>query len=228
MRYARVLVSLPVPSVYERVFLGINPDNVFRGCPRAGASKGRSLHVIDREKSPRNRGGDNAQGRQGSDMRNKKVGMSLKEDRAAGIEGLPLQLLIMVVVAGLGLTIIMGWMNSISAPHAIGEVFVNPGEILVYDVDGDGLYDCSGVTVTVTVTDEGGDRLEGATVMLDGANVRHADGTAVRGVTDAQGQILFTNLKVEQFGSGLSTITVTVAKGDYGIDSSFEIPVIPS
>jgi hypothetical protein len=33
---------------------------------------------------------------------------------------------------------------------------------------------------------------------------------------------------VESFGTKLTTITVTVAKGDYGIDSSFEIPVIPS
>jgi hypothetical protein len=160
-------------------------------------------------------------------MRKDRVRVRLKEDCDAGIEGLPLQLLIMVVVAGLGLTIIMGWMNSISAPHAIGEVFVNPGEILVYDDDCDGLYTRMGVMVTVTVTDEGGDRLEGATVMLDGANVRNSDGTAVRGVTDSQGQVLFANLKVEQFGSGLTTITVTVAKGDYGIDSSFEIPVIP-
>lgn len=161
-------------------------------------------------------------------MKTRKNGSGLKDDREAGIEGLPLQLLIMVVVAGLGLTIIMGWMNSISAPHAIGDVFVTPGEILVYDDDGDGLYASTGVIVTVTVTDEGGDRLEGATVMLDGANVRNADGTAVRGVTNAQGQIVFGDLKVEQFGSGLATITVTVAKGDYGIDSSFEIPVIPS
>jgi len=28
--------------------------------------------------------------------------------------------------AGLGLTIIMGWMNSISAPHSIGEVYRIP------------------------------------------------------------------------------------------------------
>lgn len=149
-------------------------------------------------------------------------------DTGGAIEGLPLQLLIMVVVAGLGLTIIMGWMNSISAPHMIGDVFVNPGEVAVYDPDGDGLYLNDMVTLTVTVTDQGGDRLEGATVMLDGANVRNADGSAVRGVTDEHGQVTFADLVIEQFGSTLTTITVTVAKGDYGIDSSYEIPVIPS
>ena len=161
------------------------------------------------------------------DCKNKKGNGRMRGDRSGGIEGLPLQLLIMVVVAGLGLTIIMGWMNSISAPHSIGDIYVNPSEIIVKDPDGDGLYTRDGITVSVTVTDESGDRLEGATVLLDGANVETKDGQPPRGVTDESGQVVLENLKVEQFGSGLTTITVTVAKGDYGIDSSYEIPVIP-
>jgi hypothetical protein len=151
----------------------------------------------------------------------------LAKDRSGGIEGLPLQLLIMVVVAGLGLTIIMGWMNSIAAPHSIGEVLVSPSEILVFDEDGDGIYSRDGIMMTVTVTDERGDRLEGATVLLEGANVRTVSGGPVRGVTDSHGQVLFTDLMVEHFGARLTTITVTVAKGDYGVDSSYEVPVIP-
>lgn len=154
--------------------------------------------------------------------------MGLNKDCNGGIEGLPLQLLIMVVVAGLGLTIIMGWMNSISAPHAIGEVIVSPSEIMVYDEDGDGLYTNEDVAMTVTVTDQSGKRLEGATVVLEGANIRTKDGSPVRGITNERGQVLFMHLIVEHFGSKLSTVTVTVAKGDYGIDSSYQIPVIPS
>ncbi|MBU1158781.1 MAG: carboxypeptidase-like regulatory domain-containing protein [Candidatus Thermoplasmatota archaeon] len=150
----------------------------------------------------------------------------LRPDREGGIEGLPLQLLIMVVVAGLGLTIIMGWMNSIAAPNAIGEIFVSPGEIIVFDVDGDGLYTSYDNTISVIVTDQSGDRLEGATVMLDGANIRNADGSPVRGVTDSNGQVVFLGLKLEKFGSGFTTVTVTVAKGNYGVDTGYEIPVI--
>lgn len=161
-------------------------------------------------------------------MRKRKMTARMKRDDNGGIEGLPLQLLIMVVVAGLGLTIIMGWMNSISAPHSIGEVFVNPSEISVFDEDGDGLYTRDGLTVTVTVTDQSGDRLPGATVMLEGANVMMKGGGQARGVTDDRGQVTLSDLSVEQFSSGLTTITVTVAKGDYGIDSSYQIPVIPS
>lgn len=152
----------------------------------------------------------------------------ISRDYGAGIEGLPLQLLIMVVIAGLGLTIIMGWMNSIAAPHSIGDIIVTPGEIVVHDPEGDGIFTASGVLVTVTVTDQSGDRLEGATVMLQGANVMTSKGEVVRGVTNSRGQIAFSDLSVEQFGSKLTTITVTVAKGDYGIDTSYEIPVIPS
>ena len=152
----------------------------------------------------------------------------LTSDCHGGIEGLPLQLLIMVVVAGLGLTIIMGWMASISAPRSIGEVYVDPGEIVVFDTDGDGIYVREGFSMTVVVTDQSGDRLEGATVLLEGSNVRTFDGDLVRGVTDSRGCALFTDLVVEHYGPTLATITVTVAKGDYGIDSSFEIPIIPS
>lgn len=159
-------------------------------------------------------------------MRGKKRGVA--GDADAGIEGLPLQLLIMVVIAGLGLTIIMGWMNSIAAPHSIGDILVTPGEIVVHDPDGDGIFTATGLLVTVTVTDQSGDRLGGATVMLQGANVMTSKGEVVRGVTNSRGQVAFPDLKVEQFGSRLTTITVTVAKGDYGIDTSYEIPVIPS
>ena len=155
-------------------------------------------------------------------------GKTVASDRDAGVEGLPLQLLIMVVIAGLGLTILMGWMSSISSPRSIGEVYVTPGEIVVFDLDGDGLYVRDGLAITIVVTDQGGDRLSGATVLLEGGNIRTGDGELVRGVTDDRGCVVFTNLIVEHFGPALATITVTVAKGDYGMDSSFEIPVIPS
>jgi len=154
-------------------------------------------------------------------------GGRVRSDLNGGIEGLPLQLLIMVVVAGLGLTIVMGWMNSISAPKSIGDVFVSPGEILIHDDDGDGLYTRYGLTISVVVTDQAGDRLAGATVILEGANVRTSEGDPVRGVTGDDGEVVFMDVCVEQFGSRLTTITVTVAKGDYGIDSTYEIPVVP-
>src|SRR4030065_29108 len=130
-------------------------------------------------------------------MRTRRFRRGLRRDCTGGIEGLPLQLLIMVVVAGLGLTIVMGWMNSISTPKSIGEVFVTPGEILVYDDDSDGLYTRDGLTISVIVTDQGGDRLQGATVILEGANVRTASGDPARGVTNDNGPGVFIAVCVE-------------------------------
>jgi len=46
--------------------------------------------------------------------------------------------------------------------------------------------------MTVTVTDQERDRLEGATVVLRGANIRSSTGESVRGVTNSRGQVLFT------------------------------------
>jgi len=161
-------------------------------------------------------------------MRSRRGNRDLASDSGGGIEGLPLQLLIMVVVAGLGLTIIMGWMNSIKPPNTIGDVYVTPSEIEVHDPDGDGIYTASNVIVSVTVTDQNGDRLEGATVVLDGAGIRDSSGNTVRGVTNDRGQVILSGLTLEHFGSKMTSVTVTVAKGGYGIDSSFEIPVVPS
>lgn len=187
-----------------------------------------SVHVAESEKERRPAPLRERHDRIGETMRKRRGREKGSTDCSGGIEGLPLQLLIMVVIAGLGLTIVMGWMNSIAAPHSIGDVFVTPSEIFVFDTNGDGLYTAEGLIIAVTVTDEGGDRLEGATVVLDGANIMMGDGTLPRGVTDSRGQVVFTGLSVEHFGSKLTTVTVTVAKGDYGIDSSYEIPVIPS
>jgi len=57
-------------------------------------------------------------------------------DRDGGIEGLPLQLMIMVIVAGLGTAVLVGWMGGLTAPEAISSVNCSPNEILLSDGDG--------------------------------------------------------------------------------------------
>mgnify|MGYP003225205835 CR=1 FL=1 len=53
----------------------------------------------------------------------------IRTDRSGGIEGLPLQLMIVILVATMGTAIIVGWMGNIEAPHAIGDV-ETPGPII--------------------------------------------------------------------------------------------------
>jgi len=148
-------------------------------------------------------------------------------DRHGGIEGLPLQLLIMVVVAGIGMTVIIGWMGSIKTPQAIGTIYTTPSQIIVTDPDGDGRYTNDAVTLTVVVTDQNGARLAGAAVLLSGASLHAPAGTSTSGITDARGEVEFTSLSVEVFGRSLGSLTVTVAKSGYGSEATTQVPILP-
>lgn len=147
-------------------------------------------------------------------------------DRDGGIEGLPLQLMIMVIVAGLGTAVLVGWMGGLSAPEAIASVNGDPSEILLADGDSDGTYENDGVTITIFVRDQNGDAVAGASVVLDGCNVCNSDGSLVYGSTDAEGKVQFEDLSVSRYGEGIGFVTVTVAKGGLGTDSSLQVPVI--
>ena len=81
---------------------------------------------------------------------------AMRANKKGGIEGLPLQLLIIIVVASLGLAIMVGWMNSIEEPDMIDSVETS------YEKSGD-TYD-----ITVRVLDKDGYGVEGADVILTG------------------------------------------------------------
>jgi hypothetical protein len=151
---------------------------------------------------------------------------SIRNDKNAGIEGLPLQLMIMVVVAGLGTAVILGWMGGLSMPNGIDAVYSNPTEIVLSDSDHDGVYTKTGASVTISVLDSQGDAVKGATVVLDGCNVLSKDGKQVHGTTDDLGKVTFSGLSVSQTGDAIGYITVTVSKSGLGTDSSLSIPVI--
>lgn len=151
---------------------------------------------------------------------------NLKNDKNAGIEGLPLQLMIMVVVAGLGTAMILGWMGGLSEPNSIEAVYSNPTEVVLTDADKDGTYTASGLALTITVMDQKGDAVPGATVVLDGSNVLTQSGKQVHGTTDALGKVTFSGLTASQTGRSVGFITVTATKGDMGSDSSLTIPVV--
>jgi len=150
----------------------------------------------------------------------------LRKDASGGIEGLPLQLMIMVVVAGVGTAILLGWMGGLSAPSGIGAVYSNPTEIVLNDGDHDGVYTRSGITITVSVLDTNGDAVKGATVVLDGANIVTSQGRTVHGTTDDAGKVTFTGLSASQAGKTVGFITATVTKSGMGTDTSLTIPVV--
>ena len=150
----------------------------------------------------------------------------IRNDRKAGIEGLPLQLMIMVVVAGLGTAMILGWMGGLSAPSTINAVYANPAEIVLNDGDKDGIYSGKGITLTITVMDQNGDAVPGATVVLNGCNILTEDGRQVHGTTDGMGKVTFEKLTASQTGKSIGFITVTATKSGMGSDSTLTIPVV--
>ena len=139
---------------------------------------------------------------------------------------MPLQLMIMVLIAGLGTAVLVGWMGGLDAPQAIASVNGEPSEIMLSDEDLDGMYENRGVSLTILVRDQDGNAVAGASVVLDGCNVCHVDGSLAYGSTDAEGKVVFQDLQVSRYGHGIGFITVTVAKGGLGTDSSLQVPVI--
>jgi hypothetical protein len=149
-----------------------------------------------------------------------------KKNRSGGIEGLPLQLMIMVLIAGVGSAVLLGWMGNLNAPQSIGSVTSTPMEIVAHDGNGDGIYEASSVDLTITVSDGKGDPVAGATVVLDGCNIARMDGTRPYGTTDSNGKVTLGNLQATQTGKAVGFITVTATKSGYGTDTGLSIPVI--
>lgn len=142
----------------------------------------------------------------------------MKKDRKGGIEGLPLQLMIIILVATLGTAVIVGWMGSIETPHSIGEVSFSDENIVLKN----------GLTANgfdVIVKDQDGNPLEGATVVLSGLGVNNGKNTTVYSVTDIDGHAKFSNRLSISLSGSVGHLTVTVSSPDHG-ESICKIPVV--
>ena len=149
----------------------------------------------------------------------------LRKNRAGGIEGLPLQLMIVILVATLGTAIIIGWMGSLETPSQIGSVNVDSGDITLNLTSGSEKYTTTGYA-KIYVTDQNGNGLSGATVVLTGCGIVTKAGGTVYGTTDAKGYVEFKDLRVSLRGQKIGFVTVEVSKSGYGTDSSARIAVI--
>jgi hypothetical protein len=134
--------------------------------------------------------------------------------------------MIMVVIAGLGTAIILGWMGGISAPRTIDAVYSTPSELVLTDPEMDGTYAAINKMLIITVLDQDGEPVQGATVVLDGCNVQTSAGKQPHGITTADGKVTLSGLTASQTGRAVGFITVTVAKSGMGTDSTLTVPVI--
>lgn len=140
-----------------------------------------------------------------------------KNDASGGIEGLPLQLMIVILVATMGTAIIVGWMGSIETPKAIGDVSISE---VVADME-DGSID----EVIITVYDQDGNPLEDAIVTLSGYGIKDEEGKNYK-TTESDGTATFHGLSVSYSGNlDLITIEVHVTKSGYADSGTYEFAV---
>jgi hypothetical protein len=155
-----------------------------------------------------------------------KLSMSkFKRSKEGGIEGLPLQLMIIILVATLGTAIIIGWMGSLEAPPQIGSVNVDSGMIKLDQTSATEHYTDSGY-VKIYVTDQNGNGLPGATVVLKGCGALTSEGKTVYGDTDANGYVVFNDVHISLRGSTTGHISVEVSKSGYGTNSTARVQVV--
>ncbi len=134
----------------------------------------------------------------------------IRRDERAAIEGLPLQLMIAVIVAGIALAIILGWVLSIQMPNAISRVETTPETVSIQGVPTNELATKT-VTITVRAFDQKGNPVGGIIVSLEGPGVNQPlarqdgdDGTR-------DGTVTFPNLQVRIPANSLTAkIDVTV------------------
>lgn len=155
-----------------------------------------------------------------------KWGKELTKDKDGGIEGLPLQLMILVLIAGVGSAVMMGWMTGLDAPTTISSVYAEPGEIVLEDFNGDGIFTNDSIGMVVHVVDGQGNDVNGAVVVLSGCNIESFTGSTAHGTTDSSGCMIFEDLKASHVGASLGFITVTVTKSGYGTESTYSVPVV--
>jgi hypothetical protein len=116
-----------------------------------------------------------------------------KWNRKGAIEGLPLQLIIMVVIAGVALVIIMAWLAPWKNKVDLASVNASPSNITKGYTTG----------VTLTAWDTKDNKLSGVTVVLDGCTC-HTSGT-----TNSTGAVKFSLKPDLPPGTTTGQITVT-------------------
>lgn len=97
-----------------------------------------------------------------------------RTNNSGAIEGLPLQLLIMVIIAAVGIGIVVGWMSF--SKTEVGSVTADPGTIEVTKAGG-----TANKTITVTVLDQNNKALKDATVTISGCGADTAKKTGTDG-----------------------------------------------
>jgi hypothetical protein len=126
-------------------------------------------------------------------MKQTRIGHKKRWNSKGAIEGLPLQLIIMVVIAGVALVIILAWLQPWKNKVDLQSVEANPATLT------------KGVAATVTITafDTKNNKLSGVAIVLNGCGVTKT------GVTDGTGTVKFTFTPALPSGTVSGQIDIT-------------------
>lgn len=153
----------------------------------------------------------------------KKIKYRNIDDKGA-LEGLPLYMIILVVIAGVGTAVIGGWMMSAQTTE-LGSI-----EVDIHNQDNKKLdlsKDWDQKTIYVNAYDQNSDSLEGVTISLEGCGAGDIDEPVKK--TDSEGKVSFTLEKSDihvPSGSSYGEIEITAKHtGDMTLTESDTIIV---
>ena len=149
----------------------------------------------------------------------------IRRDERGAIEGLPLQLMIAVIVAGIALAIILGWVLSIRTPNVISRVDSTPETVNIANAP-IGRLATATVTITVRAFDQKGNAVSGIAVTLRGSGMERTEIQTDAGDGTADGTATFANVHVQiPANSPTARIDVTVEASGFPTETDSIIVV---
>ena len=151
---------------------------------------------------------------------------NLRRDRRGGLEGMPLQLLILVIVAGVALAVILGWVLSLPPPAVIKTVSLSHGSVPIPSAPIDREAKKSVATFTVTAFDSENAPVRNVIVTIEGSvtggYVARTDGDD----STVDGVVTFSNLEFRlPAGAATGSVRVSVQKSGFTAPSPIEVLV---
>jgi hypothetical protein len=136
------------------------------------------------------------------------------DDRGA-LEGMPLQLIIMVVIAGIAISIIIAWLTIFTAPD-LAKIEVHSSEPAADPIR----ITENTTSITIKAWDTKGNPLESVTIKMSGANL------IIAGMTGADGTFTARDLNLDIGTSDFGTVHVEAEySGTLSITKSLNIVV---
>ncbi len=128
----------------------------------------------------------------------------LDRNRRGSIEGLPLQLMIVIMVATIGSAVIMGWMGNIDAPHYIRGLGIQENVVSIEDGTIQDIHVC--------VTDENGEPLQGVSILISNKQVK---GPVMYVMTGADGRATLSGWTLQDYPKTSIRLSVVAYHSGY-------------